>query len=373
MSDIAFIDLKAQQARLGHRLEEAIARVLRHGQYIMGPEVRMLEEALAKFCGAQHALTCSSGTDALMLPLMAWGIGRGDAVIVPTFTFIATAEAPALLGATPIFVDVLPDTFNINPAAIAPAVEEARRRGLRPRAVIAVDLFGQPADYPSLQDGARAHGLKLLADAAQSFGAGLGDTMVGCFADATATSFFPAKPLGCYGDGGAVFTDDAELVSVMESLRVHGHGGDKYDNVRVGLNARLDTLQAAVLLEKLAIFPEELEARRRVAARYTEALIGTVCTPHLFDDARSSWAQYTILPQDRAVIAESCKRAGVPTAIYYPIPMHKQSGYAHHPVVPNGCTEAEDLAARVISLPMHPYLNDTDQDRVIAAVKAGNP
>lgn len=370
MRNIPFIDLQAQRARLGARIDTAIAKVLEHGKFIMGPEVGLLEEKLGAFCGATHVVSCSSGTDALLLPLMAWGIGPGDAVLVPTFTFIATAEAPALLGATPIFIDATPETFNLDPAGIGPAVEEAHRLGLRPRAIIAVDLFGQPADYAAIEAAAQQHGgLKVLADAAQSFGGAIGDKRVGCFGDATATSFFPAKPLGCYGDGGAVFTDDHDLAEIMRSIRVHGKGHDKYDNVRIGLNGRLDTLQAAVLLEKLAIFPDELEARQRVSERYEEGLGDCIQTPQMGAGVRSAWAQYTLVTNNREPLMADCAAAGIPTQIYYPKPMHRQSGYADYPMAPGGCPIAEKLAAHVFSLPMHPYFEAVDQKYIIAMIK----
>lgn len=369
MADIAFIDLAAQQARLRPRLEAAINRVLDHGQYIMGPEVAELERGLADFCGARHAITCANGTDALVLVLMAWDIGPGDAVFVPTFTFIATAEAVALVGATPVFVDVRPDTFNLDVAHLEAAIPAAAASGLRPRGVIPVDLFGQPADHPALAGLAARHDLLILDDAAQGFGGSLNGRKVGTFGHATATSFFPAKPLGCYGDGGAVFTNDDALADRLRSIRIHGKGSDKYDNVRIGQNSRLDTLQAAILLEKLAIFADELDARNAVAARYTAALSDVARPPVLMDGARSAWAQYTLVVENRDAMAKSCAAAGVPTQVYYPIPLHRQTGYISYPQAPGGCPVSEDLAARVISLPMHPYLPEADQDRVIAAVR----
>lgn len=365
---IPFVDLQAQRSRLGDRIDRAIARVLNHGGFIMGPEVGELERQLAGFCGATHAATCASGTDALILPLMAWGIGPGDAVIVPAFTFVASAEAPALLGATPVFADVAEHDFNLDPASVEAAIAEARRQGLRPRVLIAVDLFGLPADYAALKKITEREGMYLLADAAQSFG-GARDGTVGTLADATATSFFPAKPLGCYGDGGAVFTDDAQLLETMKSLRVHGQGADKYDNVRVGLNARIDTIQAAILIEKLAIFADELDARDAVARRYSEGLADVVQVPRLMPGARSAWAQYTLVTDKRAAVAAACKERNVPTAIYYPIPLNRQTGYTRFPAV--ACPVSERLAQTVISLPMHPYLSEADQERVIAAVRAG--
>ncbi len=367
---IAFIDLKAQRARIADKIEAATRRVIENGQYIMGPEVAELEKQLAAFAGAKHCITCANGTDALALVLMAKGVTRGDAVFVPAFTFVATAEVVAWVGATPVFVDVLPDTFNMDPASLDAAVESAKAAGLKPRVVIPVDLFGQLADYPAIQPIADAHGMFILADAAQSFGASLNGKKAGAWGLATATSFFPAKPLGCYGDGGAVLTDDAELASVLRSLRVHGQGSDKYDNVRVGLNARLDTIQAAILIEKLAIFPDEIVARQKAADRYRERLGNRVATPRLMPGATSVWAQYTIRHEQRDQIAAQCKAAGVPTAIYYPIPLSQQTGYRHYPSAPGGVPVSGRLAREVISLPMHPYLDEATQDRVATVVLA---
>lgn len=369
-SPIPFVDLGAQRRRLDGRVEAAIARVLDHGQFIMGPEIAQLEAQLAAFCGARHVVTCANGTEALVMVLMAWGIGPGDAVFVPSFSFIATAECALLVGASPVFVDVLPGTFDIDPAHLEASVQAATARGLHPRVVIPVDLFGLPADHPAVAVVAARHGLLVLDDAAQGFGGSLDGRLVGTFGRATATSFFPAKPLGCYGDGGAILTDDAELAATLRSIRVHGKGTDKYDNVRVGLNARLDTMQAAILLEKLAIFAEELEARQRIAERYSAALGNRIAVPATRRGARSAWAQYTILVDERERVAAACKAEGVPTQVYYPIPMHRQVGYVHFPQGPGGCPVAEDLSRRVLSLPMHPYLSETDQDSVIAAVRA---
>ncbi len=365
---IPFIDLKAQRARIGARMDEAILRVVDHGGYIMGPEVRELESQLAEFCGAKHCVSCANGTDALALVLMAWGIKPGDAVFVPAFTFVSTAEVVAWFGATPIFVDVLDDTFNIDPSSLEAAIEACAGNGLTPRAVIPVDLFGQPADYRQLLPLAERHGLKVLSDTAQGFGATLDAKRTGTFGDATSTSFFPAKPLGCYGDGGAVFTDDDELAALMRSLRVHGQGSNKYDNVRIGMNGRLDTLQAAVLIEKLAIFPDEINARQQVADRYTAALANVVETPRMLDGATSVWAQYTIKVDDRDAVQQACKAAGVPTAVYYPIPLSQQTGYRNYPQAPQGVPVSEALSQRVLSLPMHPYLDEGDQRTVIDAV-----
>lgn len=368
---IPFIDLAAQRRRLGSRIEAAIARVLDHGRFILGPEVVEVETALAAFCGAQFCISCASGTDALALVLMAKEIKPGDAVFVPAFTFVATAEVVAWLGATPVFVDVLPDTFTIDPRSLEAAIADAPRRGLVPKAVIPVDLFGQPADYREIEPIAEAAGLFVLADAAQSFGAALDGRPVGAIGSASATSFFPAKPLGCYGDGGAVFTDDGELAARIQSLRVHGQGTDRYDNVRIGMNGRFDTLQAAILIEKLGIFEDEIAARQRIAARYSEALCSVARVPVLLEGATSVWAQYTILLGNREAVAAACAAAGVPTAIYYPLPLSRQIGYRHYPSAPGGVPVSEDLSGKVLSLPMHPYLDEATQDRIIAAVKAG--
>jgi dTDP-4-amino-4,6-dideoxygalactose transaminase len=368
---IPFIDVAAQRRRLGSRIDEAVARVLGHCQFILGPEVRELEAALAAFCGARHAVTCASGTDALLLVLMAQGIGPGDAVICPSFTFCATAEAVALTGATPVFADVDAATFNIAPQSAARAVDAARQAGLTPRMIIPVDMFGLPADFAAINTLAVAEKLFVLDDAAQGFGATTGNRKVGVLADATATSFFPAKPLGCYGDGGAVFTDDEAMRDLLVSLRVHGMGSDRYDNVRIGLTARLDTIQAAVLIEKLKIFPEEIEARNRVARRYAQHLADVVAVPAIPHNMTSVWAQYTIRIKagTREAFAASLKAQGVPTAIYYPKPLHRQEAYRHYPADANGLAVTDMLAEEVISLPMHAYLDDATQDRIIAAVR----
>jgi len=366
---IPFIDVAAQRQRLGRKIDEAIARVLGHCQFIMGPEVRELETALADFCGARHALTCASGTDALVLVLMARGIGPGDAVISPAFTFTATAEAVALVGATPVFADVAEASFNLDPASCARAVDTATRAGLRPKAVIVVDMFGQPADHRAIAAVAEAHNLFVLDDAAQSFGASYHNRSVGTLAGATATSFFPAKPLACYGDGGAVFTDDDELAMVLRSLRVHGEGRSRYEAVRIGTNARFDTMQAAVLIEKLKIFSDEISARDRIAQRYSKHLSDLAAVPQLAQGTTSVWAQYTIRLRSgrRDAFAAALKTQGIPTAVYYPIPLNRQEAYRHFPVADGGVPVSEQLAAEVISLPMHAYLDEATQDRIIAA------
>ena len=369
---IAFIDVAAQRRRLGRSVDDAIARVLGHCQFILGPEVRALEAELAAFCGARHAVTCASGTYALVLVLMAEGIGPGDAVICPSFTFTATAEVVALVGATPVFADVEEASFNLDPESLRRACAAARKLGLRPRAVIPVDLFGQPADYDRIMPIAAAEGLFVLDDAAQAFGATYKNRRrLGALAPATATSFFPAKPLGCYGDGGAVLTDDEELAHVMRSLRVHGEGRDRYDCARIGLNGRLDTIQAAVLLEKLKIFPEEILARERIARRYSSGLAEAASVPKLARGSTSVWAQYTIrlAAGRRDGLAAALKAQGIPTAVYYPIPLHRQQPYQRFPVAEGGVPVSERLAEEVISLPMHAYLDDVTQDRIIEAVR----
>lgn len=371
LAKIEFIDLGAQRRRIGARMDEAILRVVDHGKYIMGPEVAELERKLAAFCGAKHCIGVASGTDALLLALLAKGVTRGDAVLVPSFTFAATAEVVALLGATPVFVDVREDSFNLDPASLEAAIASAAAAGLVPKAVVPVDLFGQPADYDAIEPIARRHGLWMLADAAQSFGARYRDRNVGQIGDVVTTSFFPAKPLGCYGDGGAVFTDDDALAAAILSLRVHGQGNDKYDNVRIGLNGRLDTMQAAVLLEKLAVFADEIVARQRVAERYNERLGNRVRVPRLIPGVSSVWAQYTIVTDRRDRVVAACKAAAVPTAIYYPLALSQQTAYRHYPKPPAGVPVSERLAQQVLSLPMHPYLDAPTQDRIIAAVEAG--
>lgn len=368
---IPFIDVGAQRRRLGSAVDEAVGRVLAHCQFLMGPEVAEFERQLAAFCGARHAVSCSSGTDALVMVLMAKGIGPGDAVFCPAFTFCATAEAAALLGATPVFVDVQADTFNMDPNSLKKALAAANTKGLKPRAVIPVDLFGLPADHDAIAEIARAEALFILDDAAQGFGGLYKGRKIGTLGDATATSFFPAKPLGCYGDGGAILTDDDDLVTLLKSVRVHGGGADKYDNVRLGLTARLDTIQAAVLIEKLKIFPDEIAARNRAAERYAKALADVALVPSVPDGYQSVWAQYTLRlkPGLRDNLAKAMSADGIPTAIYYPKPLHRQTAYSHYPVAEGGLPVTDRLAEEVISLPMHAYLDEPTQDRVIEAVR----
>jgi dTDP-4-amino-4,6-dideoxygalactose transaminase len=369
---IPFIDLAAQRRRLGKAIDEAVARVMGHCQFINGPEVTQLETALAAFSGAKHVVTCASGTDALLMVLMAKGVGRGDAVLCPSFTFCATGEAVALTGATPVFVDVDEATFNMDAASLKHGIATARKRGLKPVGVIPVDLFGQSADHDAIAAVAEAEGLFVLDDAAQGFGASYLGRRLGTSGLATATSFFPAKPLGCFGDGGAIFTDDARLAETLRSIRVHGQGTDKYDNVRLGLTGRLDTMQAAILLEKLKIFDDEIVARNRIADRYGRGLGNVVTVPRLASGCTSVWAQYTIrLPKgaDRDGFAAALKAQGIPTAIYYPKSMHQQTAYRDFPVAEGGLPVSERLSDDVISLPMHAYLDEATQERIIAAVR----
>jgi dTDP-4-amino-4,6-dideoxygalactose transaminase len=368
---IPFIDVAAQRHRLGGAIDEAVARVLAHCQFIQGPEVRALEAELAAFCGVKHVIGCSSGTDALLLVLMAWEIGPGDAVICPSFTYHATAEAVALLGATPVIADVQAATFNLDPASCERAIATAKRLGLKPRAVIPVDLFGLPADHDAINGLAAAHGLFVLDDVAQAFGATYRGGKLGALTTAAATSFFPAKPLGCYGDGGAVFTDDDALAARVKSLRVHGEGADRSEAARIGITGRLDTIQAAVLLEKLKIFPEEIAARDRVAARYAAGLADVATVPRVGNESTSVWAQYTIRlkPGRRDGLAAALKAQGIPTAIYYTKPLHRQPAYRGFPLADGGVPVSEQLAEEVISLPMHAYLEVPVQDRIIGAVR----
>ena len=368
---IAFIDLQAQRRRLGEPLTRAINDAVEGGQWVLGPQVAELEKRLAEFAGVKHAITCANGTDALMIVLRAWDIGPGDAVFVPAFTFAASAEVVALVGASPVFVDVLEDTYNMDPASLEAAIGQVKREGkLKPRAVMPVDLFGQPADYRAIEPIVAREKLKLLCDAAQGFGGLLDGRRSGGIGYAAATSFFPAKPLGCYGDGGAAFTNDSALDELLRSIRMHGQGIDKYENVRIGVNSRLDTIQAAILLEKLKVFPAEIDMREAVARRYNEAFrsINSIRVPHMIAGAQSTWAQYTIQVPDRAKLAADLKAKGIPTAVYYPIPLSKQKGYKHYPAAPTPVSER--ICDTVISLPMHPDLDAATQTTIIDAVLA---
>ena len=366
---IAFIDLQAQRKRLGASLDKAIADAVAGGQWILGPQVVELEEKLARFSGVKHAIACANGTDALLLILRAWNIGPGDAVFVPAFTFAATAEVVALAGAMPVFVDVLPDTYNIDAASLEAAIAMVHRDGgPKPRAVIAVDLFGQPADYRELMPVVESENLLLLCDSAQAYGATLSGRSTVSFGHAAATSFFPAKPLGCYGDGGACITNDDELAATLRSLRMHGQGAQTYEHERIGLNSRLDTIQAAILIEKLAIFADEIEARQTIAKRFNRALGQTpgIRVPEVIAGARPVWAQYTLRVQERARLLAGMKDLGIPGRVYYPAPLPQQPAYRNYPSAPIPTTRA--LCAEVLSLPMHPYLSESDQQRIIEAV-----
>ncbi|WP_203293864.1 DegT/DnrJ/EryC1/StrS family aminotransferase [Maricaulis parjimensis] len=366
---IPFIDLLAQQARIKDRVESAVMKVLGEGRYILGPEVSELEARLAEFAGIGRALSCANGTDAILIPLMAWGIGPGDAVFVPSFTFASTAEVVVLAGASPVFVDIDPDTYNMAPESLSEAIEAVKSAGeLTPKAVIAVDLFGQPADYPALEPIARQHGLKLVSDCAQGYGCTLNGKASLHWADALTVSFYPAKPLGAYGDGGAVLCRDDALFDVMKSVRVHGEGKERYEYARIGLNSRLDTIQAAILLAKLEVFAEEIQMRQAVADKYAAGMGNAVKCPHVIAGAQSTWAQYTVEVEGRDAFRAHLAEQGVPSAIYYPIPLHMHEPYAGYPLPPRGLPVTEAAAKNVVSLPMHPDMPDADVNRVIAAV-----
>ena len=368
---IPFLDLKAQQARIAVDLRRRLDAVLAHCQFVMGPEVAELEAALAKFCGAKHCVAVSSGTDALQIALMAEGVGRGDAVFLPAFTYTATAEVPLVLGATPVFVDVDPRTFQIDPGHLEQRISEVRAAGvLKPRALIGVDLFGQPADWPLLSSVAEREGLFTVDDLAQSFGGSLHGRPLGTQADATATSFFPSKPLGAYGDGGALFTESDERAALFRSLRTHGEGPTRYEVLRTGMNGRLDSMQAAVLLAKLAVFPEELAAREKIARYYDSRLGNAVTIPVRVPDSTSAWAIYAVLLKEAAArdsVQAALRADGVPTAIYYPRPLHLQPAYrdAHDGAA---LPVSEDLATRILALPIHPDLDDVAVERICDAV-----
>jgi len=368
---IKFIDLNSQQLRLKDEINSGIQSVLKHGQYILGPEVRKFEKNLAKFGKSKYALGCANGTDAIVLPLLAWEIGPGDAVFCPSFTYCATAEAIANTGATPVFIDIHRRTYNIDPESLERAINEVKKnRQLVPRAIIAVDLFGQSANYPILSAIAKSYDLKLIADSAQGFGTTLKGKHPLHWADITTTSFFPAKPLGCYGDGGAILTNDDNLAIRIESLRFHGKGVEKYDNTHVGLNSRLDTLQAAILLPKLKIFSEEINVRNFIANRYIDGLKDHVsCLPKIMNGVISTWAQFTIEVTDPELFASRLKEKGIPTARYYPKPVHQQSAYSHFPIEGKKLLNTEDCSNHTISLPMHPYLDNRTQDIIIEIVQ----
>ncbi len=361
-----FRDLHRQYEAMRVEMDEALLGAARSGAYILGPQVAELEQQLADYVGVKHCITCANGTDALRMALMALGIGPGDAVFVPDFTFFATAEAVAMVGAKPIFVDVDENAFNIDDVDLCNKIRDNQNEELALRAVIAVDLFGRPADYDRLQKVCEMYGLLLVEDGAQGFGGSINGRKACSFGDISTTSFFPAKPLGCYGDGGALFTDNDEWAALLRSLRVHGKGTDKYDNVRLGLNSRLDTLQAAVLQVKMKHFDEELKAVNHVAKRYTELLSGKVTTPVVPQGYTSSWAQYTIQADNRDEIQSRLKAAGIPSMVYYPRTMSQQTAFAYLNQKP--CPVAEQLTKTVLSLPMHSYLTDEEIEKVASLI-----
>ena len=368
-----FRDLKKQYQVLKPQIDQAVTRVMSDANFISGSQVSALEERLAKYVGVKHCISCGNGTDALKLAEMALGIGPGDAVFVPDFTFFSSAETVADLGATPVFVDVCRETFNINPASLEREIESTAAQGsLKPKAVVAVDLFGQPANYPELRKICNKYGLTLIEDGAQGFGGRINDKVACSFGDISTTSFFPAKPLGCYGDGGAIFTDDDEIADLILSLRVHGKSPeDKYNNLRLGMNSRLDTIQAAVLDVKLTAFEDyELEAVNKAAQMYDQRLAGKLRTPAVPQGFYSSWAQYTLRldsREQRDALQAALKAKGIPTMVYYPRGMHQQGAFSHLPY--NGqCPVSEELCSCVLSLPMHPYLTEEDVDFVSSAV-----
>lgn len=368
-----FIDLKAQQERIRPQVDAAIARVLDHGQYIMGPEIFALEQQLAAYCGVKHAITCANGTDAIVMALLAKQVVAGDAILVPSYTFAATAGAVVRVGAQPIFIDCLTDTYNMDPDSLLQGIATAKKAGLNPVGVITVDLFGQPVDYAAIKTIASEYNLWIIADAAQSFGASYQGCKAGNIVDLSTTSFFPAKPLGCYGDGGAIFTNDDSIVEVLKSIRIHGHGLDPTQYVRVGMNGRFDTLQAAILIEKLKIFPDELIARQRLANQYNAGLKNVVTTPYVLPQTTTSWAQYTVqLPNavDRQQVMADLKECGIPTVVYYPRPLHQQPIFKNYlTATGNALPMCEKLVPCVLSLPMSAYVSDKDAQHVISMLQ----
>ncbi|KJY84287.1 aminotransferase DegT [Vibrio galatheae] len=361
-----FIDLKAQYQYLKENIDKRIHTVLEHGKYIMGPEVQELEEKLASYVGVKHCITCANGTDALTLSMMVLEIQEGDAVFCPTFTFFATAETIAFQKATPVFVDSDEQTFNICPIDLEKRIEQVISEGkLKPKAIVAVDLFGLPANYPELERIAKKYKLKLIEDAAQGFGGEIEGRRAGSFGDIATTSFFPAKPLGCYGDGGAIFTNNDEYAQLLRSYRVHGKGKDKYDNVRIGVNSRLDTIQAAILIEKLEEFPAELKARGGLASKYTQLITLDVKKPYTPNGYVSSWAQYTLISQNRDIHMEAYKNKSIPTMVYYGTCMHQQTAFSYLGYSDSDFPIASMLSASVFSLPMHPYMNDDSLNKII--------
>lgn len=367
---IPFIDLKSQRLRIADKINTAVLKTIESGAYVMGPEVKRLEQRLAKFAGSKYAISCASGTDALFMVLRALKVGPGDAIFVPAFTFVATGEVVALTGATPVFIDIDPATYNMDPKSLDLAIQAVKAKGdLTPKGVIPVDLYGLPADYVAIEALADAAGMWMMPDAAQGFGCTVKGRSSVTFGIAGATSFFPAKPLGCYGDGGAIFTDDAELAHTLESIRVHGQGDHKYDNVRIGLNGRLDAIQAAILNEKLEIYEDELAKRQQVADRYTAALADVAVTPVVPEGDTCVWAQYTLRVLNRDQVMARLKEVGVPTMVYYPKPLNQQEPYKQYPSAPGGVPVSDAFALEVMSLPMHPYLDVATQDYIIEQVK----
>ena len=369
-----FRDLKTQYTVLKDEMDKAILDVVASGAFVMGPKIKEMETAFAEYVGAKHCVACNSGTDALLLALKAWDVKEGDAVFVPSFTFFASAEVIAMQGATPVFVDVDRDTFNICVADLERKIEQTLKAGkLKPRVIIAVDLFGLPADFKAIRKIAEKYNLYVLEDGAQGFGGRIGEQKACTFGDISTTSFFPAKPVGCYGDGGAVFTDNDEWAALIESYHIHGKGSDRYDNVRIGMNSRMDSIQAAVLLVKLKAFAEhELVDINKVSARYTEKLKDIVKTPIVPEGFYSSWAQYTLQVENKEVrngLQAALKALDIPTAIYYPIPMHRQTAFNYLNINDNLCPVSDQLADTVISLPIHPYLTEKDQDMICEAVR----
>ena len=367
-----FRDLKKQYQIHQKEIDDALRAVIQETHFINGPQVTQLEEKLAAYAGVKHCVTCANGTDALQLALMAWKIGAGDAVFVPDFTFFSSGEVVPLVGAVPVFVDIDADTYNISPESLERAIEYVvQHTDLAPRVVVAVDLFGQPAAYDKIRKIAKRYNLLILEDAAQAFGGRIGEHRTCSFGDISTTSFFPAKPLGCYGDGGAVFTDNDEWADILRSLHVHGKGGDKYDNIRIGLNSRLDTLQAAVLLAKMDFLEEELKRCDQIAAAYTKRLAGAVKTPVILEGMGSAWAQYTICVENREErdhLMGALKEAGIPTAVYYKKPMHLQQAFAGHQIEAVPCVQTEEICERCLSLPMHPYLDEEQIEAVCGQV-----
>ena len=369
-----FIDLKTQQKSIRDKIDKRIKSVLNHGKYIMGPEVYELEERLAEYVGSKYCISCSSGTDALLIPLIAKGVGPGDAVITTPFTYIATAEVISLLGAEPVFVDIYPETFNMDPNSIEHAIEYAKRKQLNPKAIIPVDLFGLPARYRLIEKIAKEYNLFVLEDAAQGFGGSIRGRKAGLFGNVAATSFFPAKPLGCYGDGGAIFTDDADLALIMKSIRVHGSGFDKYENIRIGLNGRLDTFQAAILLEKLAIFDKELKQRNKAASFYSDQLNSKYQKPTIPKEYFSSWAQYSLLAKsdlERMNIMSALKKANIPSMVYYRLPLHLQNVFKNLGYARGAFPITEKVSSQIFSIPMHPYLDRGQQIKIVEILDNG--